>query len=138
MTRSLRTKSSFRLFAFIALTAMMMRALVPTGWMVASAEDGQSLSIQLCSGDWVQWDLNSGDYAAGDAAQDEPQHSDHDMDGQPCPFAASAQIDAPAEWTFVTNTPLVLVRQTGISARGPPLKASNLPALPARGPPLFI
>lgn len=124
-------------FALVAL-AMLVRAVVPSGYMFAPSADGEGLVVQLCSGvdtRWVSIDPATGAMTEADApGPDTPAPTPagaHD-----CPFATAAAPLLPA-----------LAGVLVPPATGPPLRASPavfaaVPAaragapLPARGPPL--
>ncbi|WP_417450628.1 DUF2946 family protein [Kordiimonas sp.] len=84
-------------FAAILLLAVFARALVPTGYMLTSSDDGRFVSITLCTGygpaDAVL-DFRTGTLA--DAA-DHPAGSVPDGgQGTACPFATFAHAALPA------------------------------------------
>ena len=66
----------FRAVATLMLVAMLVRAAVPTGWMIAPAEAGTGFTIELCSGRTVVVDPVSRKVTGlhGDEQPDEPSH----------------------------------------------------------------
>jgi hypothetical protein len=95
----------------LALAAMLLRALLPAGWM-PSAEAGAPLVICTMHG----------------AMQIAPEPAKHKAAGEICPFAAAAAL-APA------GKPPALALPQAIQAFATPLADRTVAALPARREP---
>ena len=133
-----------RLFLTLVVMALAVRALVPSGWMVAPGADGIP-RLALCSGTGVM-DLKAG--AAADATMDQampgmhhgagghdnaPSHPDH-----PCAFSGAA---------LASNLPAVDLPNplVPIAAPAPRLRSLSVavgrglaaPPPPQTGPPAF-
>ncbi|MET0183136.1 MAG: hypothetical protein ABW199_09645 [Caulobacterales bacterium] len=95
MLRGLRRRRSGfgQALAAFALLAIVVRALIPAGYMV-SPDAGRFVTVTLCSG------MNQVE-AVIDRTTGEVQHGDHQQDGKaagkdtPCVFAAVAPLAAP-------------------------------------------
>lgn len=81
----------------VALAAMILRGLVPAGYMLAApAHAGELISVQICHGSGfgnstLYLDPETGKYVDPDDLPGEP-----DIDpGAACPFALSTQITLP-------------------------------------------
>ena len=133
----------FQAIAGIMLVALIVRAAVPTGWMVAAtADDG--VTIAMCSGRTVTLDLQSRRVAATDSntqPADSGQDGDHSDPSHmpPCAFAMASILNlagqsAAFEVLVVPDTADRSLPQT----RAPPTGRTIAAPLPARGPPLFI
>ena len=136
----------FRAVATLILVAMMVRAAVPTGWMIAPAEAGTGFTIELCSGRTVVVDPVSRKVTGlhGDETPDQPSNSapdgDHGDPGHmaPCPFAvASILMQADAGHVFDAPALRRDNDRTLPPLRAPPASRVITAPLPARGPPLF-
>ncbi|MFC7290419.1 hypothetical protein [Hirschia litorea] len=131
-----------RIFVSIAFIAIMLRAVVPVGWMLTPDAATGDITIQLCSGRMVYWDPDSGKLPSLDHSELEevPLHvpSDEDSAIANCPFAMATPL-------FVAASPLAynqIVSYSKIThirppVRGPPNHKVVSAPLPARGPPLF-
>lgn len=86
--------------AAFALLTMVVRALVPAGYMFAPAQDGRFITVTLCSGHGVAEaiiDLSTGQVIdAGDAPTNNPVENAPGADA-PCVFATVAALAAPAQ-----------------------------------------
>jgi hypothetical protein len=96
-----RLRADKRRWALLALPALLLRALIPVGFMPVATADG--LSIEFCP------DAGPLPAAAG-AAADPHAHHHHHQGGPdpssashhaPCPFAASATLAAAPEGACV-------------------------------------
>ena len=123
----------------IALLALLVRAIVPGGYMLASAETpgGRYLIVQLCdghAGPAKAINLDTGEQIdAADISKDGPEDS---QPGQPpCVFAGTASVVLPA----ITSEPAGIVIQrnaavtTSHSVR--PGRGIAAPPPPSTGPP---
>jgi hypothetical protein len=138
--------SMFRAVATLMLVALLVRAAVPTGWMIAPAEAGTGFTIELCSGRTVVLDPVTRKVTGlhGDEQPDTPSDSapdgDHGDPGHmaPCPFAvASIMVQADAGHVF--DVPAMRRDNDRMlpPLRAPPASRVITAPLPARGPPLF-
>lgn len=128
------------LLSAVALMAMIVRGLIPSGYMLAAAETpGDFVRIVICHGDGtdaspVLLDLNSGKIVNPDEA---PAQSD-DGKNQSCPYAMSAHFAAPTpvgKLAAPVQAPAAFLSDFDYIAPGRGLAA---PPPPARGPPLNI
>ena len=83
MTRSLRT-----VFASLALAAMMLRALVPDGWMPSADGAAHGVSISICT--------MHGPVRVVLGPDGKPQKPDQNRGHDICPFAAAPHFAAAA------------------------------------------
>lgn len=127
-----------RALAAFALLAIIARALVPAGYMVAPAQDGRLLAITLCSGQGpvhALVDLDTGALLDADAAPDQDPDASPSADA-PCVFATMAQLAAPE----ADAAPVAAERSARIArpARAASTAARALAAPPpwATGPPI--
>ncbi|RXD05153.1 hypothetical protein EQZ23_08545 [Sphingomonas sp. UV9] len=121
--------------------AMLVRALIPTGWMPIT--DAQGFHIVLCSGTGPAM-LSTGPSAKAPmnhamAGMHHEKSSDHHSQGpeHPCAFAGvTPAIDAP---TLAAPLPLVRIRATPALARALVTIGHGLaaPPPPQTGPPTF-
>lgn len=126
----------------IALLAILVRALVPGGYMLAAADtpDGRFVVMQLCDAHFQQvsaLNLDTGELV--DMA-DVPlkKSSDGPLDTQPCAFAAASAMGVPE--TSAVSVALVL------APGGHPLSVAYVqpgrgipaPPPPSTGPPSLI
>jgi len=94
-------------FAAFALLALLARALVAPGYMLAPAQGGGVLSITLCSGYGpaaVSIDLGA-EADAIDAQHNGKVPADAPEDDGPCVFAAMAAMSAPIAPPAITAPP---------------------------------
>lgn len=133
MTLTARHRGSFlhsTWLAFVAV-AVMLRVLVPSGFMVGKPTDEAAFALVICT-------------PQGMIAVSAETPPDGDVDGvatdsAPCAFAASAQLAPPplfevAAWTMARAEPAALA-PVGHLVPGRGLAA---PPPPARGPPLLL
>ena len=132
----------FQAIAGIMLVALLVRAAVPTGWMVAPTPD-DGFTIAMCSGRAVTLDLQSRRVAGIDSDSqpaDSGQDGDHSDPSHmpPCAFAM-ASILAMAGQGAAFEAPVVLdtADRSLPQTRAPPAARIITAPLPARGPPLF-
>jgi hypothetical protein len=129
LTRLLRLRSAARAHGvlWLALLALTLRALVPTGSMpdARALHDGR-LEVTFCSasGDLTRLSVALGNKQDGKSAHDAAET------GAQCPFGLLAHV-APAPLAGVT--PILLPAS---QSAPPPPAYRALPALAAQGPPL--
>jgi len=128
-------KSNVRhsLLIFAAIV-MMVRALVPSGWMLSADEADGELEIQLCSGHFVNWSPENGFGSQIEQSQDEQVPSESELTPQ-CPYALSAQAVSDAGYHFEDASSVWTSLTIPRPSTGPPKTRSNQTQLPARGPP---
>ena len=135
--RHLRTGLAQALAAF-ALLAMVVRALVPAGYMVAAADDGRFLTITLCSshgGREAVLDLKTGALLDADAAPDDQAPADAPKSDTPCVFATAAALSAPqTPEAFVAPFQIASVDQPQTRAAAPG-RGLVAPPFWSKGPP---
>ena len=117
----------------VLLTAFMLRALIPTGWMPQASTTGDGITLVICTVAGLQEITLGPDGHPQPAGDVDQANAGHD----PCPFAAVAKFTPPA------LTPL-LVLPTGYGAVEPPRHTPEAPAAThlrlaeSRGPPVLI
>lgn len=138
-----------RLLMALFACALLVRALVPGGWMVMPAADGVGAAIVPCSGMMpaaMQPDeaMAAGMHHSGSgdrADHPRPDHPqpDHPQPDHPCAFAGAAL--ALAVPVFAAVPPLSALRVVPVPARRPaavPGRGLAAPPPPAIGPPAFV
>lgn len=126
----------------IALLTMLVRAIVPAGYMLAEAEtvSGRYVTIQMCTEHTQSTrvlDVKSGRMLDPDEAP-KTDKSDKSSNNTPCVFAAIAPLAPPVadvstvEFVTVSNVEFAQVRDVA-PGRGLPA-----PPPPATGPPVSI
>ena len=83
-----------------ALLAMVVRALVPAGYMFAPSQDHRFITVTLCSGHGsgeAVIDLTTGAVVDADEAQKHKAPSNQQNSDGPCVFAAAAALSAPEQ-----------------------------------------
>ena len=122
-----------QLFVWLTTLGLLMRAVVPDGYMPNQIGDGEGLIFQLCSTNGikrVQFDFATGEYIelASSSEHDDDQHA------APCPYSISLlAFTAPLQLEFFYPAYQAVFAQSFNIRAPPPLHA--LPPLPARGPP---
>ena len=132
-------KRAGRQLGAIALLAMLVRAIVPAGYMLAEADtpDGRYLVVQMCDGHGAAQvvDLDTGNPL--DASR-LPGKSDGKTNSAPCVFAASASMASPP----AAAEPIVFQRAFAadfvVSLALAPGRGIAAPPPPATGPPTLI
>ena len=87
-----------RALAAFALVAMLVRAIVPAGYMFAPVQDGRLITVTLCSahgGAEVVMDLTTGAIVDSGKANGDPDPSEDRRTDAPCVFATVAHMAAP-------------------------------------------
>ena len=123
----------------IALLAMLVRAVVPAGYMLAEADtpNGRYLVVQMCDGhgDAQVVDLDTGELL--DASK-LPGKSDNKNSSTPCVFATSAPMASP----LAAAGPIVFQREFAadfvIALAVAPGRGIAAPPPPSTGPPTLI
>jgi len=132
-------RRSAALWAVFALFALLVRAFVPSGYMLATSPSG-AMHVSLCSGQgamevWVDargLPLKGGS-GQGGPGQDDTRH--HDGDHPPCAFTALGLGAAPPAAPVVA-VPALMLLATGLSATGPSIgRGLAAPPPHATGPP---
>ena len=125
-------------FGAIALVAIIMRGLIPAGYMIAAPGQTDGLiSIEICHGGsgetgTLLLDPRTGDLVDPDDLSDTPEESD----GQACPFALSAHFAIPAQDAQASQpVQYAFYYQTAASA-GLPGRGLAAPPPPSRAPPV--
>lgn len=125
----------------IALLALLVRAIVPAGFMLTAAEteDGRYLTVTFCSehpGTPQVIDLATGKIVDGKAPADGQKH---DAGNEPCVFAVAAHAPAPVagiplDIRFAASADETVRIETGIR----PGRGIAAPPPPSTGPPSLI
>lgn len=110
----------------LALAAMLVRALLPMGWMPAPAPDGGAVLV-VCTMDGLHH-LPAGHPPAKGAADDR---------GYVCPFAAAAHL-APPLVSAVVVPPATIARPEPVVPAFARFASAVSQAHPARGPPASV
>jgi hypothetical protein len=115
--------SAFRsLAATLALTAMLLRAMLPAGWM-PNPDGPAGAPLVICS-------------LAG-PQQAHPGHAPQDSSGKVCPFAVVAHLAAPQLPVTVAQPAFTIWRSLAPAVYGP-LAACRERAPSARAPPIPV
>lgn len=160
--------ASLKMMFAIALAAMIVRAMVPVGWMIAHDPETGRITLELCSGKStlaapVQASQTPAQHHAdhhdphahhmghhdmaeashdmhdGHGAQDAPGDHDHDYSEPACPVAMASVVGV-SDTPALTGEPVVFasIDHELPPVRGPPAARIIAAPMPARGPPLFI
>jgi hypothetical protein len=133
-------KSGFaRMLAAVALLAMVVRALVPAGYMFAPDRGGDVLTVTLCSGHGAVAaviDLQTGAVVDADAAPDDQSPGKSSNANAPCVFASVATLAAPEAPVTVTVALQMAPAETIASVRAAPGRGLAAPPPWSTGPPL--
>ncbi len=128
-----------RTLGAIALAAMILRGLVPAGYMLAGpTHAGEFISVQICRGGsgegnaTVYLNPETGKYVDPD---EEPDGSDSDPDAA-CPFALTAHIALPSLLADTGPAFLTIPVQRAASVATIPGRGLAAPPPPPRAPPL--
>lgn len=122
----------------IALLAMLVRALVPAGYMLAEAgtPDGRYLVVQMCDdhrGVSRFVNLDTGEIVEKSANPDDASDKNNDA---PCVFASAVQMTSPpslvAPVVFAHAVPAEFIPQVSVT----PGRGIAAPPPPATGPPV--
>ncbi len=117
----------------IALVAMLLRALLPTGWMPNSSA-GAAIPLVICT---MNGPVHVALDADGQLKKDKPGHEDgrqHDI----CPFAAAVHLAVPASNS--TLAPSSLIAETSVNLIAPHFVSDNTrySAQSPRAPPMAV
>ena len=141
----------------LAFLALIVRALIPAGWMVAADPETGRPSLQLCTGTISVRAAMTGDTAPSadmhahhegghhrtehqpvDQTELPAEHGDHTYAETPCPIAFASVI-GPA--SLIPDLPQPTLQPAPDRAvppvRGPPTRRWLFAPLPPRGPPTF-
>ena len=158
--------ASMRVVISAAFIALLMRAMVPDGWMVMADPVTGHASLQPCTGRMVislaggtgahagheghqmadmagSHDAHQGHHAqhgGGMSPQQTsaPDHGDHAV-APTCPFAMSSLVAETGEAFVLLEPHLPAAPDRAVPpARGPPVRRFIHAPLPARGPPSFV
>lgn len=134
-------RKAVRKLGALALLALLVRAIVPGGYMLAAADtpDGRFVVMQLCDahGQAVSaLNLDTGELVdVADLPQKAP--ADNNSDKPPCAFAAAAVGVPPSAIGAPALTPVVALERPVI-AYVQPGRGLPAPPPPATGPPSTI
>lgn len=141
MLRNLASaRGAYRALAILAIAVFAMRALVPAGYMLAPGQDGNTISVQICSGHgplYALLDLETGEITTPtDQPQDAGPSHDSDPDAQaPCAFAGGGAFAVLGPAILPPEIlPVSTASVLAPDSRGPPAGAALSP-ITARGPP---
>lgn len=128
-----------RMLGAIALAAMILRGLVPAGYMLAApTHAGELISVQICRGGsgeantTVYLNPETGKYVDPDEG---PAGSDSDP-AAACPFALTAHIALPSLLADTGPAFLTVPVQRASSVAASPGRGLAAPPPPSRAPPL--
>jgi hypothetical protein len=118
-------RSQRHILATFSLLAILLRALLPTGWMPGTAADG-SASFVICTTQGMM---------QGDRPGDAPATSDDGRQHDICPFAAAPHWSAPdTEAEIKAPSHIGVFAPARIASLRAPESAAYLPQSP-RAPP---
>lgn len=120
------------LAALLVAAALLLRALVPAGYMVAPAGEAKQIFVTVCSG----LDGKVERIALPVSSQHDSSQQDHDGKDSPCAFTALASLAAMPQLADLPPVPAAAPRR----ADAPPSVAIGrglaAPPPPQTGPPL--
>ena len=119
---------------FIAAIAMLVRALVPTGWMYTPDADNGHLTIQVCGGHWVNWNPDTGQTSKIENSDNQQHDNDVELASE-CPYGLTAQAIIALDNNYSISQSVWASTTISRPSTGPPVDRSNQVKLPARGPP---
>ena len=125
----------------IALLAMLVRAIVPAGYMLAQAETGQGrfLTVEMCEGHAASViDLDTGKQVDASKFPGKGSGKPDDKSHAPCVFASTASVATPvaiAEPIEFTATQKV---EFGVDHTVRPGRGIAAPPPPSTGPPSAV
>lgn len=134
----------------LALLAMLVRAIVPAGYMLAAAEaaDGRYLAVQLCDshGGFTRLiDLDTGEQVdpnslpASPAGKPSPNESGRDGSGKaPCLFASAPHLASPQAAPEIAVFRALAVAAVIATDPVSPGRGIPAPPPPSTGPPQLI
>lgn len=123
----------------VALIAVMIKAVMPYGYMLDTSSDG-SMIVRICSGlneapQYLRFDPADGSYTPVEGPQRSHHEPQDDQDVlQHCPFALNALVITPS-WDIVDAPISFSLAQRVDLTRAPPFTTTPSAPLPARGPP---
>lgn len=127
------------LFSVLALTGMVLRALIPSGYMVSSGTDSSSpFEVTICYGGAAPSDpftIHIGD-SDGEKPRKKPGQSGGDH--SPCAFAMTAHFTTPLALVDATLPRLKELALAVASTLIIPGRGLAAPPPPVRGPPLSV
>jgi len=128
----------------LALAAMMLRALMPAGWMPNPAGASESLFV-IC--DMDQMDMSKMDMShmsAADMADMDMSGMDHGSSGkhsgaqQTCPFAAAPHVATPSNVAALQLPSQLAKFSPLLAAEQAAIKAATYKPQSPRGPPISV
>ena len=122
----------------IALLAMLVRAIVPAGYMLAEADTGQGryLTVEMCEGHAAKViDLDTGKQVDPSKL---PGKAKGDGKGAPCVFAATASFATPIAIAEPVQFVVSHDVEFGVDLNVRPGRGIAAPPPPATGPPASI
>ena len=127
------------LLTALALVAIVVRGLVPAGYMIAAADEpGEFISVEICHGadangtQTLYLDPRTGEYHS---PEDLPKEDGKHDPGSTCPFALSAHFALPEITGTLLAAPLPALTQTPVIADVAPGRGLAAPPPPPRAPP---
>lgn len=123
-----------------ALMAMIVRGLVPAGYMMApSAQPGHLIDIVICHGDGSEYTRAVLDLSTGKTIDPSKQPTDSDAGKHSaCPFATTAHFPLPTASQKFVRPELANAPYRSFLAGIVPGRGLAAPPPPARGPPLTL
>ncbi len=125
--------------ALLALVAVLARALVPAGYMLAPAADGRFVAITLCSGYGPVeslLDLTTGALSKPDSGQEDNSPSEPPGAHGPCVFAAMASLSTPQDAAPIEGAHGYAFAAPGRAGETAPGRGLAAPPPWSTGPPL--
>ena len=122
----------------IALLAMLVRAVVPAGYMLAQADTGQGrfLTVEMCEGHAVRViDLDTGKQAD---PSNLPGKADDKSKNAPCVFASTASVATPLAVTEPVEFVATQDVDFGADLNVRPGRGIAAPPPPSTGPPTTL
>ena len=140
MFAALRIRRGIPQIVSLALIAcaLVLRIVVPQGWMPERTADGWRITICTGTGP-MQMDMPAAMAAAMKGAHHAPADRDHTTTDHPCAFAGfAAALSEPALPAVILPKPVVVAWLTGSAIHVAIGRGLAAPPPPATGPPLIL
>ncbi|HEY7800976.1 MAG TPA: DUF2946 family protein [Hyphomonadaceae bacterium] len=126
----------------IALLAMLVRAIVPAGYMLAQADTGQGrfLTVEMCEGHAAKViDLNTGKQVDPSSLSGEaPEEGEDRSQNAPCVFASTASLATPGATAEPVEFLATQAVEFGVDLNIRPGRGIAAPPPPSTGPPSAV
>ena len=126
----------------IALLAMLVRAIVPAGYMLAQADTGQGrfLTVEMCEGHAAKViDLNTGKQVdPSSLSGEDPEEGKDSSKNAPCVFASTPSVATPVTTAEPVEFLATHTVEFGVDLNIRPGRGIAAPPPPSTGPPSAV